>query len=102
MCHRSPDFCKADVKNTSRGDIIEGNMDHSCGQNGNLKKVEVGAVADVCGKLKQRIVDSRNEDAIKSASEVAKIVNNSVVQKYEGRCATIFQVQFEIDTELKL
>jgi hypothetical protein len=66
------------------------------------KKVEVGAVIDVCGIMKQTIVYSRNEDAIKSASEVAKIVYNSVVQNYDGRCATIFQEQFEIDTELKL
>jgi hypothetical protein len=47
------------------------------------------------------IVDSCNEDATKGASEVAKIVFNSVVQKYEGRWITIFQKQFEIDTELK-
>ena len=96
MCHRAPHFCKADVKYTSRGDIIERNMDHSCGQNGQLKKVEVGAVIDVCGEMKQMIVDSCNEDATKSASEVAKLVYNSVVQKYEGRCTTIFLEPFLI------
>jgi FLYWCH zinc finger domain len=84
MCHRGPHFCKADVKYTSKGDIIERNMDHSCGQNGKLKKVEVGSVIDVSDEMKQLIVDSCNEDATKSASDVAKIVSNSVVQKYEG------------------
>jgi hypothetical protein len=43
--------------------------------------------------MKQMIVDSCNEDATKSASEVAKIVYNSVVQK--------FQKLLESDAELK-
>ena len=66
-------------------------MEHTCLQNGHLKKVEVGAVVDVSAEMKQMIEDSCIADAIKSASGEAKFVFNSILKKYKGRCTLIFK-----------
>ena len=57
---------------------------HTCQQNGQLKSIQVGEINDVTAEMKQMVIDSCIDDATKSATDVAKHVFESTVQKYEG------------------
>ena len=57
---------------------------HTCKQNGQLKSIKVGEINDVQADMKQIIIDNCSDDATKSATEVAKHVSETTVQKYEG------------------
>lgn len=82
--YRGPHYCKASIKYTSEGVIIERETVHTCKQNGQLKSIKVGEINDVQAEMKQMIIDSCLDDATKSATEVAKHVFETTVQKYEG------------------
>lgn len=101
VSYRMPHLCKANIQYTRMGEIIERNMEHTCLQNGQLKKVEVGAVVDVSAEMKQMIEDSCIDDATKSASEVAKFLFNSILEKYKGRCALIFKKPIKMAPSFK-
>ena len=57
---------------------------HTCKQNGQLKSTKVGEINDVQAEMKQMIIDYCLDDATKSATEVAKDVFETTVQKYKG------------------
>ena len=80
----SPHFCKASIKYTSEGVIIERETGQTCKQNDQLKSIMVGEINDVQAEMRQMIIDSCLDDATKSATEVAKHVFETTVQKYEG------------------
>ena len=82
--YRSPHFCKAYIKYTSDGTIVEREKTHLCQQNGQLQSIKVGEINDVQAEMRQMILDSCIDDAPKSATEVAKHVFETTVQKYEG------------------
>lgn len=82
--YRTPHFCKASIKYTSFGVVIERDTKHTCQQNGKVRSVEVGEINDVQEEMKQMIIDSCIDDATKSATEVAKHVFETTVRKYEG------------------
>jgi FLYWCH zinc finger domain len=82
--YRSPHYCKASIKYTSEGIIIEREKTHTCPQNGQLKSIKVGEITDVQAEMRQMIIDNCLDDATKSATEVAKHVFETTVQKYEG------------------
>lgn len=49
-----------------------------------ITRIKVGKINDVQAEMKQMIIDSCLDDATKSATEVAKHVFETTVQKYEG------------------
>lgn len=82
--YRAPHFCKASIKYTCHGAIVERNVVHTCSQKGTTKEVEVGKINDVTAEMKQMILDSCIDDATKSATDVAKHVFDCTLKKYEG------------------
>ena len=82
--YRWPHFCETSIKYASYGVIIERVKVHTCKQNGHLRSIKVGEINDVQAEMKQMIVDNCLDDAIKSATEVAKHVFETTVQKYKG------------------
>ena len=84
--YRAPHHCKASIKYTSHGAVVERDVIHTCSQNGKIKEVEVGQINDVTAEMKQMIMDSCIDDATKSATDVAKHVFYWTLKKYEGKC----------------
>ena len=99
--YRGPHYCKASIKYTSEGIIVEWEKVHTCQQNGQLKSIQVGVINDVTAEMKQMVIDSCIYNATKSATEVAKHVFESTLQNYEVIFLQI-TLQHTWDLNLKL
>lgn len=76
--YRSPHFCKASLKYTSTGQIVERAL-HTCPQTGKIKNVEVGEIHDVQEEMKQLVIDICIDDATKITTEVEKNVFEATI-----------------------